>query len=587
MKIHLARTAGFCMGVRRAVDMVLDLRRESPPAPIVTYGPLIHNPQTLQVLRSKGILEADSLDEIHQGTVVIRAHGISPQERRIIESRGLKIIDATCPRVSKVQAIIRRHAAKNHFCVIVGDEDHPEVRGLIGFASAGGLCVPSGDAPALLDSVPSNREVCVVAQTTQEPQVFVRVVEGLKKHNCQLHVYNTICDSTKKRQAEVSQLARRADMIVVVGGKGSGNTRRLVQVAEAQGAKTLHVETEEEIPESTLVDAQVVGVTAGASTPNWQIRRVIDRIKEIGRRRKANPINAVGRVAEVAVMTYVSAALGGAGLTAACLTMQGRKAGWLPLAVTMLFVFSVHILNRIQERSGAVRFNTPEISAFYVRHRALLTTLGAVAALGALALSYQMGFYACALVAGMIITAGLVTGVLYFAPILSEKRFGRLKWRTLSDLPGAKTPLVAMGWAVAASVLPVIGRESPVDGPALATAFLFAAGMVFWRSALSDLLDIQGDRIMGRATIPIMTGVKRTGRILVGLLAALGLLLVLSVLCGIVPTVGLLLLCNVAAFGVFYSLHRRHHLLDRLLLEGSMDGNLLLAGAISMVYAMR
>ncbi len=587
MKIHLARTAGFCMGVRRAVDMVLDLRRGDPPGPIVTYGPLIHNPQTLQVLRSKGILEARSIDEIRQGTVVIRAHGISPGERQILESRGLKVIDATCPRVSKVQAIIRRHATKNHFCVIVGDEDHPEVRGLIGFASAGGLCVPSADEKALLERVPGDREVCVVAQTTQEPQVFERVVEELNTRGDHVHVYNTICDSTKKRQAEVSQLARLADMIVVVGGKGSGNTRRLVQVAEAQGANTVHVETEEEIPETALARAQVVGVTAGASTPNWQIRRVIDRIKDIGRRRKANPLSTVGRAAEVAVMTYVSAALGGAGLTAACLTLQGRPAGWLPLVVTMLFVFSVHILNRIQERSGAVRFNTPEISAFYVRHRAVLTTLGMVAALGALALSYQMGFYACALLAGMILTAGLVTGVLYFAPILCEKRFGKLKWRSLSDLPSAKTPLVAMGWAVAASVLPVIGRDHPVDGPPLAIAFFFAAGMVFWRSALSDLLDIQGDRIMGRTTIPIITGVKRTGRLLVALLAALGLLLLASAAAGIVPPVGLLLVCNVALCGLFYLLHRRHHLLDRLAIEGAMDGNLLLAGAISMVYAMR
>jgi (E)-4-hydroxy-3-methyl-but-2-enyl pyrophosphate reductase len=586
MKIHLARTAGFCMGVRRAVDMVLDLRREAPPGPIVTYGPLIHNPQTLQVLRSKGILEVQSIDEIQQGTVVIRAHGISPLERQTLQNRGLKVIDATCPRVSRVQAIIRRHAAKKHFCVIVGDEDHPEVRGLIGFASSGGLSVHSADEQALLESIPNDREVCVVAQTTQEAHVFDCVVDRLKERGCQLHVHNTICDSTRKRQAEVSQLARRADMIVVVGGKGSGNTRRLVQVAEAQGARTLHVETEEEIPESALETARIVGVTAGASTPNWQIRRVIDKIKEIGRKRKTGLCKKLGRAAEVAVMTYVSAALGGAGLTAACLTMQGRKVGWLPLAVTMLFVFSMHILNRVQERSGAVRFNTPEIAAFYAQYRAWLTALGAVSAGAALAMSYQMGGYACAVLAGMIALALLVTGLLYFAPILFEKRFGRLRWRSLSDLPGAKTPLVAMGWAVAAAVLPVIGRDRPVEFPPLAVAFLFSAGMVFWRSALSDLLDIQGDRIMGRSTIPIMTGVKRTGSLLVAMLVLIAWLLVGSVLGGIVPSVGLLLLTNVGLFGFFYALYRRHHLLDRFLIEGAMDGNLLLAGAISMVYAM-
>ena len=143
MKIRLAKTAGFCMGVRRAVDMVLDLQRDSPPLPIVTYGPLIHNPQTLELLRSRGIQEAKSLDQISGGTVVIRAHGISPQERHTLESKGVGIIDATCPRVARVQAVIRKHAGKGHFCVIVGDEDHPEVRGLMGFASAGSIAIPS------------------------------------------------------------------------------------------------------------------------------------------------------------------------------------------------------------------------------------------------------------------------------------------------------------------------------------------------------------------------------------------------------------------------------------------------------------
>jgi (E)-4-hydroxy-3-methyl-but-2-enyl pyrophosphate reductase len=567
--------------------MVLDLKRKASPGPIVTYGPLIHNPQTLQVLQSKGISEAKSIDEIRQGTVVIRAHGISPAERGILESRGLRILDATCPRVSKVQALIRRHAGKNHFCVIVGDEDHPEVRGLMGFACAGGLCVPSADSTDLLESIPRDREICVVAQTTQEPQIFERVVERLRERCGRLHVYNTICDSTRKRQAEVSQLARRSDMIVVVGGKGSGNTRRLVQVAEAQGAETLHVETEEEIPESAIINARIVGVTAGASTPNWQIRRVIDRIKHIGRSRKAGPARSLGRAAEVAVMTYVSAALGGAGLTAACLALQRRETDWLPLATTMLFVFSMHLLNRIQERSGAVRFNTPEIAAFYARYRLLLTSLGAFSAVVALVLSREMGGYACALLAGMITLALVITGMLHFAPIVCAKRFGRLKWRSLSDLPGAKTPLVAMGWAVSASVLPVIGRPDPVDGAALAVAFLFAGGMVFWRSALSDLIDIQGDRIAGRATIPIMTGVKQTGRLLIALLLALGLLVVASVVRGVIPSAGALLLFNVGLFGVFYVVYSKHHLLDRLLIEGTMDANLFLAGVISVAYAMR
>jgi (E)-4-hydroxy-3-methyl-but-2-enyl pyrophosphate reductase len=581
MKIRLAKTAGFCMGVRRAVDMVLDLRRESPRPPIVTYGPLIHNPQTLQVLRSKGIREVRSIDEIEDGTVVIRAHGISPAERRLLERKGVQLIDATCPRVARVQAVIRKHAAKGHFCVIVGDEDHPEVRGLMGFASAGGLTVPSEHETSALQAVPSDRDICVVAQTTQEFLRFQSVVDKLKEQCPKLHVYNTICDSTKKRQAEVGHLARLADLIVVVGGKGSGNTQRLVQVARAQGVAALHVETEDEIPEETLTGARIVGVTAGASTPNWQIRRVIDRLKEIGRSRKGSPLKGFGRLADVAVMTYVPAALGGAGLTAACVTLQGRKASWLPLVVTMLFVFSMHLLNRIQERSGAVRFNTPEVAAFYARHRSLLTCLGVLSSVGALCLSYWMGVYAFVLLAAM-----MVTGRLYAVPVLPRSRFPDIPWRSLKDVPGLKTPLVALGWAMCAAVLPAAGAGPPVQGPALAIAFLFASAMVFWRTAFSDLLDIQGDRIVGRATIPILTGVKSTGRLLVGLLLVLALLLMGSALSGLVPAIGYLLVANIALFGMFYLVYESRHLVDRLLAEGMMDCNLLLAGVIAMVYGM-
>ncbi|HMK34228.1 MAG TPA: 4-hydroxy-3-methylbut-2-enyl diphosphate reductase, partial [Desulfomonilaceae bacterium] len=222
MKIRLAKTAGFCMGVRRAVDMVLDLQRAAPALPIVTYGPLIHNPQTLELLRTRGILEVSSIDQITGGTAVIRAHGISPQEKQLLQAKGVGIVDATCPRVARVQAVIRKHAAVGQFCVIVGDEDHPEVRGLMGFASAGGLAIPSLDN-GLVDQVPQDREICVVAQTTQETETFVKVVEEIRKRCPKLNVYNTVCDSTKRRQLEISRLARQVDVIVVVGGKGSGN----------------------------------------------------------------------------------------------------------------------------------------------------------------------------------------------------------------------------------------------------------------------------------------------------------------------------------------------------------------------------
>ncbi|AFM27835.1 4-hydroxy-3-methylbut-2-enyl diphosphate reductase [Desulfomonile tiedjei] len=580
MKIRLAKTAGFCMGVRRAVDMVLDLQRAAPPLPIVTYGPLIHNPQTLNLLQSRGIQEVKSLDEITGGTVVIRAHGISPQEKQILASKGVGIIDATCPRVARVQAFIRKHAARGHFCVIVGDEDHPEVRGLMGFASAGGLVVPSADCNGLIDSIPTDRGICLVAQTTQEIEVFESVGELLRNRCSELHEYNTICDSTKRRQIEISRLARQVEMVVVVGGKGSGNTQRLVKVAQAQGVPALHVETDEELPSDALTGVRTVGVTAGASTPNWQIRQVTDRLKEIGMSRGYSPWKRIRRYADIFVMVYGWAALAGGGLTATALVLEGRPVTWLPLVVTMLFVYSMHLLNRIQERAGAVRFNTPEIAQFYIRHRKLLTFSGFCSSAAALALSFSMSIYAGCVLLGM-----LIAGSLYMVPIPGLNRFPRTKWRSLKDLPGSKTPLVALGWATAASLLPVMGDISDLWNPGVAIAFVFAAGTVFWRTALSDLLDIQGDRIVGRETIPILIGVKNTRTLLLALLVFLGLFVTCASTLGWIPSIGPLLVINTLVFGIAFLVYKRRHLVDRLAFEGILDGNFLLSGLLSVLYS--
>jgi 4-hydroxy-3-methylbut-2-enyl diphosphate reductase len=462
--------------------------------------------------------------------------------------------------------------------VIVGDEDHPEVGGLMGFASAGGLAVSNADAIEAIDSAPIDREICVVAQTTQEEQTFEKVVEILKSRHDTVHVYNTICDSTRKRQVEVSRMAQHVDFIVVVGGKGSGNTRRLAKVAQAQGVPSLHIETDEDIPAAALAGVQTVGVTAGASTPNWQIRRVIGKLREIGMSRAAGPLRTLRAIGDIAVMTYCWAAMAGAGLTATCLVLQGRRVTWLPLAVTTLFVFSMHLFNRLQERAGAVRFNTPEIASFYTRHRSLLTGLGVFSSIAAVALSFRMGVYACAMLVAM-----LATGMMYTIPIVSKTSFPRMKWRSLKDLPGSKTPLVAAGWAVSAAVLPVIGAEREIYWPGLLVAFVVASGMVFWRTALSDLLDVQGDRIVGRETIPILIGIKDTRKLLAGLLVFLALLLAVAARAGWIPVVGYWLILNTLVFAVLFRVYRGGHTVDRLSFEAMTDGNFLLAGLFSMV----
>jgi (E)-4-hydroxy-3-methyl-but-2-enyl pyrophosphate reductase len=272
MKIKLAKTAGFCMGVRRAVDMVLHIAEHKGDEPIYTYGPLIHNPQTVHLLEKQGIHPIERAEEIKKGMIIIRAHGISPQEKKRILKDGVRIIDATCPKVVHVQSIIQKHAAQDYTILIVGDSEHPEVEGLLGHAYGKGIVVGSvRDVEAL----PHLEKVCVVAQTTQSKDEYAKISQRIAERFPGTLVFDTICDSTEKRQAEVKRLASEMDVVFIVGGHNSANTRRLAKISDAQGTPTFQIETAEDLKKIKLDGYEKIGISAGASTPTWIIRQIV------------------------------------------------------------------------------------------------------------------------------------------------------------------------------------------------------------------------------------------------------------------------------------------------------------------------
>lgn len=287
MSVFLAKTAGFCMGVKRAVDTVLDIARHKGSEKIYTYGPLIHNPQTVEFLRERGIIPIKDIEALsasdQNAAIVIRAHGISPSERKKIRNKGLRIIDATCPKVTHVQAIIRQHAAKDYNILIIGDGDHPEVNGLLGHAGGHGRVIGSLQN---VEELPIMEKVCVVAQTTQNVEEYAAIVRRIRDRFPETVVFNTICDSTEQRQAEVRELAARMEAMVIVGGRNSANTRRLAALSSQQGTPTFHIETADELNDAKLAPYDRIGLSAGASTPNWIIDRVVDRIAEQQRKKK-------------------------------------------------------------------------------------------------------------------------------------------------------------------------------------------------------------------------------------------------------------------------------------------------------------
>ncbi|MDP2183218.1 MAG: 4-hydroxy-3-methylbut-2-enyl diphosphate reductase [Actinomycetota bacterium] len=277
MRVEVARHAGVCYGVERALRLAGEAAAKGTH--VKTLGPLIHNPQAVAALREQGVEVAATLDEVTEGILVVRSHGVDPAIIREAEERGLDVVDATCPFVSAAHTCARELAEDGYSVIIVGEEDHPEVEGIM--AHAGGTALIVQSAADLPERLPS-RKVGVVVQTTQSLARLEGVVMALLPRVNELRVCNTICSATAKRQLSAEELALTVDVTVVVGGHNSGNTSRLAEICMAVNPRTYHVETADELEASWFEKAESVGVTAGASTPDVQMAGVIAAIEKLG-----------------------------------------------------------------------------------------------------------------------------------------------------------------------------------------------------------------------------------------------------------------------------------------------------------------
>jgi len=274
MKVQLARHAGVCYGVERALKLADEAAATGRP--VHTLGPLIHNPQAVEALRARGVKVARTFDEAGAGILVIRTHGVDPAIIEAARLSGLEVVDATCPFVSSAQEAAQQLKADGYTVVIVGEADHPEVEGIVAYAGGDAIVVEEvGDIPALLPS----RKVGIVVQTTQSLERLNQVVAGLLPRVSELKVHNTICSATGKRQSAAEELARGVDVMVVVGGHNSGNTTRLAEICRGVNPRVHHVETADELDPAWFDGASSVGVTAGASTPDEQMAGVVAAIE--------------------------------------------------------------------------------------------------------------------------------------------------------------------------------------------------------------------------------------------------------------------------------------------------------------------
>jgi len=278
LKIQLANHAGYCYGVERALKIASEAIK-SERKPIFTLGPIIHNPQVVESFIRQGVTSVEDIDMVEEGTVIIRTHGVDPSIILKATRRGLKVIDATCPFVAKAQRRAAELVKEGYQVIIIGERDHPEVIGILAYASGRALVIE--DVNDLKD-LNLTKKLGVVVQTTQSPENLTEIISALIERANEVKVFNTICHATTQRQEAAKSLAGNVDVMVVVGGKNSANTSRLAQICRKTGTRTYHLETAAELNVDWFKQAMVVGVTAGASTPDWLLDEVVRSIKSLG-----------------------------------------------------------------------------------------------------------------------------------------------------------------------------------------------------------------------------------------------------------------------------------------------------------------
>ena len=281
MEVNVAKTAGFCFGVKRAVDQVYEQTEKENGKKIYTYGPIIHNEEVVKDLRSRGVEVIHSEKELAaltEGIVIIRSHGVPKRIYDLLEERKLQYVDATCPFVKKIHNIVKKASEEGSHVIIIGNPEHPEVQGIMGWSLLPVTVIQDAEEAEQL-SLPEEQKICIVSQTTFNYNKFKDLVEIISKKRYDISVLNTICNATSERQTEAASIAKSVDAMIVIGDKHSSNTQKLFEICASACENTYYIQTLDDLDSNQLLSAKTVGITAGASTPNNIIEEVQNYVR--------------------------------------------------------------------------------------------------------------------------------------------------------------------------------------------------------------------------------------------------------------------------------------------------------------------
>jgi 4-hydroxy-3-methylbut-2-enyl diphosphate reductase len=507
MKIIVAKTAGFCMGVKRAVDLALEHSGKTSES-IHTIGPLIHNKQTIELLKQRGVTTLKDSQPIENSTLLIRAHGIPPSTQKQYADQKNTIIDGTCPKVKTVHKVIERYRTQDYQIIITGDEGHAEVIGLLGYAGDKGILIQHLED---IEKLPEYDKICLVSQTTFDRILFDLIAARIREKYAgkEIIVKKTICAATDQRQAETEVIAKQVEALIVVGGKNSANTQRLAKIGQDAGIITQHVETEDEINWNAISHCKVIGITAGASTPTWMIKRVQDYLNFMTQKNRRSLKNILLAMFDRFANLNFFVSLGAVTVYFASCYIQDITFNYKGSLIAFFYFISMYLWNSLASIESMQHLSLSRYK-FYVSKKRLLYSI-------------SLGCAVLILLASLFVTIELfyltlfatIAGLAYHLTIIPGFLKAHIPYRSLKDIPTSRDLFVALAWATVLTFLPQAIEQKIEINMLTIGLFVWIFILSYFRALIFDLRDIEGDRIMGRETLITIIGEKRARQAIV------------------------------------------------------------------------